>query len=226
MDSLHRTRLLFGDDGILRLKKSTVMVVGCGAVGSFAIEALARTGVGHLILVDFDVIEPTNINRQLFALNSTVDQAKVAVAASRIRDINPDICVTAFNMFFDANTAPDVSPDFIIDAIDTVPSKVALYHWAHSRNIPIISSMGAACKTDITQIRIAPLSKTCVCPLASRVRRMVRDMCLPDIPCVYSVEKALPVTGHAKNMGSVVTVTGAFGLMLANYVIGEIVHDN
>lgn len=226
MDSLHRTRLLFGDDGISRLKKSTVMVVGCGAVGSFAIEALARTGIGHLILVDFDVIEPSNINRQLFALNSTVGQSKVAVAASRIRDINPDICVTALNMFFDTNVALDVSPDFIIDAIDTVPSKVALYNWAHSRKIPLISSMGAACKTDITQIRIAPLSKTCVCPLASRVRRMVRDMRLPDIPCVFSVEKSSPVAGHAKNLGSVVTVTGAFGLMLANYVIGEIVHDN
>lgn len=226
MDRLHRTRLLFGDTGVQKLQNATVMVVGCGAVGSFATEALARSGVGHLIVVDFDTVERTNINRQLFALESTVGKPKVDVAAMRIRDINPDTRVDALNMFFDDNNIPGIIPDFIIDAIDTVESKVALYKWAHKHNIPFISSMGAASKTDPTQIKIAPISKTTVCPLASRVRKMVRDIDLPDFPVAYSTERPAPVTGHAKNLGSVITVTGAFGLILANWVIGQIIHNN
>lgn len=223
MTRLHRTRLLFGDENTEKLKKSTVMVVGCGAVGSFAIEALARTGIGHLIVVDFDNVDTSNINRQLFALESTVGMPKVDVARNRIHDINPDITVDALNMFFDENTEITFAPDFIIDAIDTVESKVALYRWAKLHNVPLISSMGAASKTDITKIKIDRLSKTTVCPLASRVRRLVRAENLPDIPVVYSVQTPLPVTGHAKNLGSIITVTGTFGLMLANHVIQEII---
>lgn len=225
MTRLNRTRLLFGDIGTQKLQNATVMVVGCGAVGSFAIEALARSGVGHLIVVDFDVVEETNINRQLFALDSTLGQYKVHVAQQRIYDINPDIVVDALNLFFDENTELVARPDFIIDAIDTVESKVALYKWAAAHNVQIVSSMGAASKTDIGMIKIAPLSHTTVCPLASRVRRMVRDMNLPDVPVVFSTQKPIPVTGHAKNLGSVITVTGTFGLMLANYVISKIIQD-
>lgn len=225
MTRLNRSRLLFGDTGIKKLQNATVMVVGCGAVGSFAIEGLARSGVGHLIVIDFDCVEETNINRQLFALDSTLGQKKVYVAQERIKDINPDITVDALDLFFDENTEISVKPDFIIDAIDTVESKIALYKWATSHNVQIISSMGAASKTDISQIKIGMLSKTSVCPLASRVRRMMRDLGLPDIPVVYSTQTPQPVTGHAKNLGSVITVTGVFGLMLANYVIGKITQD-
>lgn len=225
MDKLHRTRLLFGDVGVEKLRNATVMIVGCGAVGSFAIEALARTGIGHLIVVDFDRIEESNINRQLFALTSTIGATKVDVAHDRIHDINPEIRVDALNMFFDDTSAPDFQPDFIIDAIDTVESKIALYKWAHNNNIPLISSMGAASKTDPCQIKITHLSKTTVCPLAARMRRMVRDLSLPDYPVVYSTQTPIPVVGHAKNLGSNVTVTGVFGLMLANYVIMEIIHN-
>ncbi len=225
MDRLHRTRLLFGETGTQKLQNATVMVVGCGAVGSFAIEALARSGIGHLIVVDFDAVEESNINRQLFALDTTIGQPKVSVAKQRIYDINPEIHVTALNMFFDDASQIDVMPDFIIDAIDTVESKVALYKWAHAHNVPIVSSMGAASKTDISQIKIAPLSKTSVCPLAGRVRRMVRGLDLPDIPVVYSSQAPQPVTGHAKNLGSLITITGTFGLYLANYVIGKIIQD-
>ena len=126
MDKLHRIRMLLGDDAVAKLQSATVMVVGCGAVGSFATEALARSGIGHLILVDFDVIEASNINRQLFALTSTVGQPKVDVATARVRDINPDICVTPIKAFFDDAFVVGVKPDFVIDAIDTVPSKIAL----------------------------------------------------------------------------------------------------
>ena len=225
MTRLNRSRLLFGDTGIKKLQDATVMVVGCGAVGSFAIEALARSGIGHLVVVDFDTVEETNINRQLFALDSTLGLKKVYVAQERIKDINPNITVDALDLFFDENTELSVKPDFIIDAIDTVESKIALYKWAASHNTQIVSSMGAASKTDMSQIKIGMLSKTCVCPLASRVRRMVRGLELPDVPVVYSTQTPQPVTGHAKNLGSVITITGTFGLMLANYVIEKITQD-
>ncbi|MBE6458031.1 MAG: tRNA threonylcarbamoyladenosine dehydratase [Alphaproteobacteria bacterium] len=225
MSRLNRTRLLFGDAATKKIQDTTVMVVGCGAVGSFATEALARTGVGHLVLVDFDCVEESNINRQLYALDSTIGLPKVDVASSRIHDINPDIHVDALNMFFDSAFDLDIAPDYIIDAIDTVESKVALYRWASAHGVPFISSMGAASKTDPTQIRLSTISRTSVCPLASRIRKLIRDSGLPDFPVVYSVQHPTPVTGHAKNLGSTITVTGSFGLILANWVIGEIVHN-
>lgn len=223
MDILHRTRLLIGAAATDKLQKSTVMVVGCGAVGSFAIEALARTGVGNLVLIDSDVIEESNINRQLFALNSTINQPKVDVAASRIRDINPDVNVIAIKTFFDDATELSVMPDFVIDAIDTVSSKIALYKWCMARNVPFVSSMGAARKTDPTQIKIAKISKTSVCPLAAKIRKIVRDEHLNDFDVVYSTEPAT-VTDSARIFGSIITVTGTFGLIMANYAINAIIH--
>ena len=222
-DRLHRTRLLFGDTGIEKLQKATVMVVGCGAVGSFAVEALARTGVGKLIIIDSDVIEESNINRQIFATDTTIEMPKVDVARARIHDINPDILVTAIRTFFDDSTELNVTPDFVIDAIDTVPSKIALYKWCVARNIPFISSMGAARKTNPSCIKIAKLSKTTVCPLAAKIRKMVRDANLPDFDVVYSTEPAAP-TDAARVFGSIVTVTGIFGLMAANHAINYIIN--
>lgn len=222
-DRLARIKLLLGDENVKKLQNTTVMVVGCGAVGSFAIEALARSGVGHLVVVDFDKIEESNINRQLFALTSTVGTPKVSVAAARVRDINPDAVVDTFDMFFDDAHAPDVFPDFVIDAIDSVPSKIALAAWCQARNIPFISSMGAARKTDPTQIKITRLSKTTVCPLAAKIRRLIRAAHIPDYPVVYSTEAANPNVAPNHTFGSMVTITGAFGLMCANYVIRHIV---
>jgi tRNA A37 threonylcarbamoyladenosine dehydratase len=223
MDRLHRINLLLGKQAVSKLKQSTVMVVGCGAVGSFAIEALARCGIGHIILVDFDKVEESNINRQLFALDSTVGQPKVDVAKKRIHDINPDTVVDAFDMFFDENNVPDVKPDFVIDAIDTVQSKIALYKWCANNNIPFVSSMGAARKTDSTKIKIANISKTSVCPLASKIRGQIRGLDLPDFPTVYSTESATVQEKGGREFGSIITVTGVFGLMLADYVIKKLI---
>lgn len=224
-DRLARIRLLLGDENVKKLQNATVMVVGCGAVGSFAIEALARSGVGHLVVVDFDKIEESNINRQLFALTSTVGTPKVSVAAARVRDINPDAVVDAFDMFFDDAHAPDVAPDFVIDAIDSVPSKIALAAWCQARNIPFISSMGAARKTDIAQIKIGRLSKTTVCPLAAKIRRLVRNARMPDYPVVYSTQVANSNLGPDNTFGSMITITGTFGLMCANYAIKHVISD-
>ncbi len=224
-DRLARIRLLLGDENVKKLQNATVMVVGCGAVGSFAIEALARSGVGHLVIVDFDKIEESNINRQLFALTSTVGTPKGSVAAARVRDINPDAVVDAFDMFFDDAHAPDVAPDFVIDAIDSVPSKIALAAWCQARNIPFVSSMGAARKTDIAQIKIGRLSKTTVCPLAAKIRRLVRNARMPDYPVVYSTQVANSNLGPDNTFGSMITITGTFGLMCANYAIKHIISD-
>ena len=223
MDRLHRISLLLGNEAIKKLQQSSVMVVGCGAVGSFAIEALARSGVGHIILIDFDNVEESNINRQLFALDSTIGKPKVEMAKSRIYDINPNIVVDTFNMFFDDKTNLDIKPDFVIDAIDSVQSKIALYKWCQQNNIPFISSMGAARKTDISKIKINKISKTTVCPLASKIRHLVRDERLKDFPVVYSVEQATPQPNGGREFGSMITVTGAFGLFLSDFVIKKLI---
>lgn len=220
MDRLHRIRLLLGADAVKKLQSKTVMVVGCGAVGSFAIEALARSGIGNIILVDFDVVEPTNINRQLFATHSTIGTPKVDVARARISDISSDINVKTFNMFWDDKSDPDVKPDFVIDAIDSVPSKIALYRWCTAKNIPFVASMGAAQKTDMTMIKVGPISKTTVCPLAARVRKLVRAENLPDFPTVYSTQE--PIKNDTMTLGSMITVTGDFGLKLAGFVIEKL----
>lgn len=220
MDKFNRTRLLFGDRALDKLQKSTVMVVGCGAVGSFAVEALCRTGVGNLILVDSDVIEESNINRQLFATTKTVGVPKVDVASKRILEINPDANVTALQMFFDDASIINVHPDFVIDAIDTVKSKMALYRWCIARGMDFISSMGAAMKTDISKIKFGNIYDTTVCPLAATIRRMARDENLPDFPVVYSVERPINNPESADHIfGSAVTTTGTFGLMMAQYAI-------
>ena len=223
MDRLNRITLLLGKNAISKLKKSTVMVVGCGAVGSFAIESLARSGVGHLVLIDFDKVEESNINRQLFALDSTVGKNKVDVAKQRIIDINPMIKVDVFNMFFDETTKLNIKPDFVIDAIDTVQSKIALYKWCFDNDVPFISSMGAARKTDLTKIKIDKISKTSVCPLASKIRKTVRDLKMKDFPVVYSTESATPQQNGGREFGSMVTVTGTFGLMLSDFVIKKLI---
>ena len=221
-DRLHRIRTLLGANNIEKLQNATVMVFGCGAVGSFAIEALARSGIGNIILLDFDVVEESNINRQLFATESTLGRKKIDIARDRITDINPDINVTTFDVFFDENTALPAQPDFVIDAIDTVKSKIAIYRWCRQNKIPFISSMGAARKTDPTKIKIDKISRTFACPLASTIRKMVRAERIGDFPVVFSTEAPAPHKSPTKDFGSIITVTGTFGLFMANYAIKKI----
>lgn len=218
-DRLIRTRKLLGNDKIKQLQNATVMVFGCGAVGSFAIESLARSGVGNIILLDFDVTEESNINRQLFATESTLGRKKVDIARERIADINPNINVTTFDIFFDNETQLPTCPDFVIDAIDTVKSKIAIYRWCRDNKIPFISSMGAARKTDPTKIKIDKISKTFACPLAATIRKTVRTERIGDFPVVFSTEAPAPHQTPTKDFGSIITVTGTFGLFMANYAI-------
>ncbi|SHJ68173.1 tRNA threonylcarbamoyladenosine dehydratase [Alicyclobacillus tolerans] len=172
-----RTELVFGPEGVERLRNSSVAVLGAGGVGSFAMEALARIGIGQLILIDRDEVDVTNINRQIPALHSTIGQAKVEIMKKRIADIQPDCRVIAHRIFFLEETKDTLFQyplDYVIDAIDTVSAKILLIKECYERKIPIVSSMGAANKIDPTQFRVMDLSKTRVDPIAKVLRRELR----------------------------------------------------
>lgn len=233
-----RTERLLGAEAVARLKPARVMVVGLGAVGSFAVEALARSGVGRLHLVDFDVVRPTNINRQLLAMTSTLGRAKVELAAGRIRDINPACDVRTSPVFVHAETLPSLlaePPDVLLDAIDSLAPKVELLAAAIERNIPVVSSMGAARRVDVLGLRAGMLSEVTHDGLAAKIRKRLRQRGLSvDVRCVYSVEppRELPddeemtAEGEAydrgrsrRPMGSLPTVTGSMGLLAASEVL-------
>ena len=231
-DRFMRTHLLLGDDGMENLSKATVMIAGLGAVGGYALEAVARAGVGRLLLVDFDSFDITNINRQILALNSTVGLKKTDVAAARVREINPSCQVVIKDMFINKESLNELlaeTPDYVIDAIDTLGPKCDLMETLQNRNIPFISSMGAALKTDVSAVRLAKLSQTRNCSLAKHVRQNLkkRGVKIEDIDCVFSAEQCkikhqAIITGQDGKksiLGSLPTITAIFGLMMANEVI-------
>ena len=222
-NQFQRIKLLLGDDGFRRVRSAHVAVVGCGAVGGFAIEALARTGVGKLTLIDGDTVEESNINRQLCALNSTLNHHKTDILKNRIQDICPDTLVQTHSTFLTEANAADLladKPDFVIDAIDRINDKIALILFLQKKGIPFISAMGAARKTDWRQIKLSRLNQTSVCPLAARLRKELKKSGADtSFPCVYSTENPLPAQTLNRQMVSLVTITGTFGLIIANEVI-------
>lgn len=173
-----RTELVVGPEGLEKLWNSTVVVLGMGGVGSFVVEALARSGVGKLVLVDKDAVDITNINRQLPALTHTVGEDKVELMMQRVKDINPEIEVVPLKTFYLENNKDiifEYNPDYVVDAIDTMSAKVLAIVECHKRNIPIVSSMGAANKIDPTQFRVMDISKTKIDPIAKIMRRKLKD---------------------------------------------------
>lgn len=236
-----RTELLIGKKGLNRLNKTHVVIVGCGAVGGYAIEALARAGIGQLTVVDFDVVSLSNINRQILALDSTVGRKKVGVAQQRILDINPNCRVQVVDLMVGTDTVQqivDLKPDFVIDAIDSLNSKVALIERLQQEKIPFISSMGAALRTDVSQIQITSCKKTINCPLAFFIRKRLRRRGIDlNFPVVYSKEMNYTDCfegadepnvngGRERNqLGSLPTIPAIFGLMCANYVIMKLVKE-
>ena len=190
-DQFSRTRLLFGPEGMEKLKNSHVAVFGIGGVGGYAVEALARSGIGALDLIDDDKVCLTNVNRQLYATRSTVGRYKVEVAEERIRDINPDCRVRAWKTFYMPDTQDQfdfTEYDYIVDAIDTVKGKLTLVEAAKAAGTPIISCMGAGNKTDPTAFRVADIYKTSVCPLARVMRTECRKRRIKHLKVVYSTE--------------------------------------
>lgn len=225
-----RTGLLLGEEGIRKLNESTVAVFGIGGVGGFTVEALARSGVGHLILVDADRISESNINRQIIATHKTVGRPKVEVMEERIREINPEAVVETYQTFFlpeNAGQFDFISYDYIVDAIDTVTGKIELAIQGQKTGTPVISSMGAGNKLDPTMFQVADIYDTSVCPLAKVMRKELKKRNVSALKVVYSQEKAMePLIrisedGKRQIPGSTAFVPSAAGLIIA----GEIIKD-
>lgn len=245
LDRFSRTQLVFGKEAMDRLKGSRVAVFGVGGVGGYTVEALARSGVGAIDIIDNDKVCLTNINRQIIATGKTVGKYKVDVAKERIEEINPDCKVTAFRTFYMPETADQfdfTQYDYVVDAIDTVTGKIALIENAKKAGTPIISSMGAGNKVDPTAFEVADIYKTSVCPLARVMRYELKRRGIKKLKVVYSKEKPIPpivdedpngengclsmadkVAGKRQVPGSTAFVPSVAGLIIAGEVIKDII---
>ena len=245
MEQLFCLELLLGKEKVAKLKKAFVVVIGIGAVGSYATEALSRAGVRHLRLVDFDTIKPTNFNRHLLAITPNLGKLKAEAAKERIAQINPHCKVEVVNAFAAEETMAQIvegKPDLVIDAVDSLNPKVQILAYCHAKKIPVISSMGAALRMNIFSIKAGDLFKTTGCPLARYVRsRLRRRGIQKGIFCIYSdtpvseepIEKTRILNAEQDNdrgrkrhkLGSTPTVTGAFGLAVAHHALLYLIGD-
>lgn len=236
LQAFSRSEELLGKEGLQILANSKVAVFGIGGVGSYVVEALARSGIGNLTLVDHDEVSLTNLNRQLVALRSTMGRKKVSVAKERIMDINQDAVVHTYDTFFNADTARlfDFSGyDYIVDAVDTVSAKLLLIEKAKEANVPIISCMGTGNKLNPSCFQIADISKTSVCPLAKVMRTELKKRKIKKVKVLFSTEtvrkekKSEPVELRSASKrpapASVSFVPGVAGLMIAREVIKDLV---
>lgn len=233
LNQFSRTALLLGDEGIKKLAAARVAVFGLGGVGGHACDALARSGVGALDLIDNDTVSVTNINRQLFAALSSVGRYKVDIAAEHIADINPDAMIRTYKTFYLPETASQFnfgSYDYIIDAIDTVTGKLTLIEKADRAGVPVISSMGAGNKLDPTAFEVSDIYKTSVCPLAKVMRRELKQRGIKKLKVVYS--KEIPVvprqsceeeSSKQQIPGSCAFVPSVAGLIIAGEVIKDLI---
>ena len=232
-DAFSRMEIILGNEGVQKISKARIAVFGVGGVGSYVVEGLARCGVASLTLIDNDRFSLTNINRQLYALHSTIGKSKVMVAKQRVRDIDEDILVNTYETFYNEDTADMFdfrSFDYIVDAIDTVSSKLLLIERAKACNTPVISCMGTGNKLDPSRFEITDIAKTSVCPLAKVMRTELRKRGIRKVKVLYSKEKpikALFDNGERKGStdrpvpGSISFVPSVAGLMIA----GEVIRD-
>lgn len=224
MDIFSRTERLIGKDALLKLKSSNIIVFGLGGVGSYTVEALVRSGVGKITVVDKDEVDITNINRQLYALHSTVGKPKAEVAKERILDINPECEVTAIRKMYLPENADEFnlqSFDYIIDAVDCVTAKISLAEKAQDLKIPIISSMGTGNKLDPTQFKISDIYKTSVCPLCRVMRTQLKKRGVKKLKVLYSEE--ISITDGERTPASISFVPSVAGLIIAGEVIKDII---
>lgn len=222
-----RSALLLGNEALEILKNKTVLVVGIGGVGSFCVEALARTGIGHLILVDKDKVESSNINRQLLATTETIDQVKVAVMKKRIQTLNPECKVDMYDCFYDCSMDEKIFSqkiDFVIDCIDSIKSKQDLAVACIQRDIPFLSSMGTARRLDPSKLEIMELEKTSYDPIAKRMRNWKRKNKIRNkIWVVCSTEPPRPVEA-GKPLPSMIFVPASAGLLLASECVKKLIN--
>ena len=226
-----RTELLVGPEGLERLFESSVAVIGLGGVGAYAAEMLCREGVGHLILLDSDVVSESNKNRQLIALDSTIGKPKSTVLAERLKDINPDVRLTLINCYLEEGSIPQLlgehKVDFLVDAIDTLAPKIALIKYCVESGIPHVSSMGAGAKFDATAVRLADLSKSYNCPLAYILRKKLRKVGISKgFKVVFSEELprreaivAVEERNKKSNVGTISYLPAVFGCVCAQAAV-------
>ena len=227
MEQFARIVKMTNQEWLENLQTKKVAVFGLGGVGSYVVEALVRNGIGEIVLVDHDKIDITNLNRQLYALHSTIGMNKVDVAKRRCLDINPNLKITTYQQFYlpDQGMEDIFSDcDFVVDAIDTVKAKIALIENCHKLKIRIISSMGTGNKLEPESLEIADIFKTSVCPLARVMRRELKIRGIKKCPVLYSKEQPQKVADATP--GSVSFVPSVAGLMIAGYVIKELVKEN
>ena len=229
-----RTEILLGSDAMERLYGSSVAVFGVGGVGGYTVEALARSGIGHLALIDPDDVGLSNINRQILATHSSLGQLKVEAAKQRVLDINPNAKVDTYPIFYTPETADQIDLkqfDYIVDAIDTVTGKLCLVQRAAEAGVPMISCMGAGNKLDGTAFRVADISKTTVCPLARIMRKELKKRGINHLKVVFTTEEALKPVGAEEEAaalgkrqipGSTSYIPGIAGLLLAGEVIKDL----
>lgn len=224
-----RTAALLGNEGLRKLQQSAVAIIGLGGVGSYAVEAIARCGVGTIIIVDADRIEASNINRQLPALHSTLGQYKTDVVAARLQDINPLIKIYKYTCRYNHQTSNQILSaklDYVIDAIDSLPDKVHLIKSCLQKNIPIISSMGAARRLDPSMLKVADIKDSQVCPMARRLRRELhKEDIYSGFKVVFSLEPPSKPDGNTAELGSIVMVPATAGLLLASVVINDLLAE-
>lgn len=237
LDWLNRTEMLLGPDAIQKLQQCRVCIIGLGGVGSYAAEALVRAGIGRFVLIDFDDVGVTNLNRQIIALDSTIGQAKTEVMKERILAINPDAEVTCHKDFIDKENRATLLQDcdYYIDAIDSLGPKIGLLEYAIRNGLKIITVMGAGNRMDPTQIKLGSLNKSINCPLARRARKALRrNGVKPDIPAVYSTELPLLPTPNEDDsldeliikrgrqrqpIGSISYMPAIMGMVAASWVV-------
>ena len=229
MNQFSRTELLIGKKGIEKLQKAKVAVFGIGGVGSYVVEGLARAGVGHLILVDYDTYDITNINRQLGALHSTIGKYKVDVMKERILDINPNAVVEAYRpdeIEGGETGIVDSTFAYIVDAIDTMANKIKLIEKANSANVKIITATGAGNKLDPTKFEIADIYKTSVCPVCKILRKELKQRNIKKLKVLYSKEiPQKPETNVERTLGSISFVPSVAGLIIAGEVVKDIIKE-
>ena len=229
-ERFQRTKLLLGEENFSKLQAATVAVFGIGGVGSFAAEALARSGVGHLVLIDKDNVDITNINRQILALNSTVGKSKVEVMRERIFEINPAAKVDTIQKFYLPEEPAEnffiCRYDYVVDAIDTITAKISLAFECERRNISIVSSMGAGNKLNPTQFKVTDIYKTSTDPVAKVMRKKLKELGVRKLKVVYSDEPPRKIdsgNSDGKIIGSVAFVPSVAGLILAAEVVKDII---
>lgn len=223
---LDRTERLIGTEKLNILKKSTIAIFGIGGVGSYVLEALARSGIENLIIIDKDIVDITNINRQLIATHSSIGQSKTSVAKKRLLDINPNCNVISIKEFVNKENIVNIlnkyNIDYIVDAIDTVSSKLSIIQYANDNNIKIISCMGTGNKLDATKFEITDINKTSVCPLSKVIRKELRKLNIPKLKVIYSKEE--PKKINSNTPASISFVPSVAGLLIAGEVIRDIIN--